>query len=182
MRGLFAPLQEDSFHLVDTRPTQRNRGGPRRFGPNRFQQAQRQREAEAAAAAESKHRQPRKKQQARMVHQYQRSDQRVCGLGSHGCCGGPAGICSSAAVQLHNSTLSVHLVCRSLVHGACAGYWTTCLQFLCSVAASMPLLSSLPVRWGEMTAVGRSPVLPGTPGRRVRLLMATSAVRTVVYA
>ena len=69
--------QEDSFHLVDTRPTQRNRGGPRRFGPNRFQQAQRQREAEAAAAAESKHRQPRKKQQARMIHQYQRSDQRV---------------------------------------------------------------------------------------------------------
>ena len=68
--------QEDSFHLVDTRPTQRNRGGPRRFGPNRFQQAQRQREAEAAAA-ESKHRQPRKKQQARMIHQYQRSDQRV---------------------------------------------------------------------------------------------------------
>ena len=75
--GFPAPPQEDSFHLVDTRPTQRNRGGPRRFGPNRFQQAQRQREAEAAAAAETKHRQPRKKQQARMVHQYQRSDQRV---------------------------------------------------------------------------------------------------------
>jgi hypothetical protein len=76
---------------VDTRPTQRNRGGPRRFGPNRFQQAQRQREAEAAAAAESKHRQPRKKQQARMVHQYQRSDQRVGDLGSHLCSAGPAG-------------------------------------------------------------------------------------------
>ena len=69
--------QEDSFHLVDNRPTQRNRGGPRRFGPNRFQQAQRQREAEAAAAADSKHRQPRKKQQARMMNNYQRSDQRV---------------------------------------------------------------------------------------------------------
>ena len=65
---------------MDNRPTQRSRGGPRRFGPNRFQQAQRQREAEAAAAAENKHRQPRKKQQ-KMMGNFQRYNQQVGAYG-----------------------------------------------------------------------------------------------------
>lgn len=71
--------QEDSFHLVDSRPVQRNRGGPRRFQPNRFQQNQRRQQEEAAAAATAK-RQPRKQQQKRNFQHFQRNDQRVSGM------------------------------------------------------------------------------------------------------
>ena len=70
-------VQEDSFHLVDSRPVQRNRGGPRRFQPNRFQQQQRQRQEQEAAAAASAKRQPRKQQQKRNFQHFQRNDQRV---------------------------------------------------------------------------------------------------------
>lgn len=62
---------------MDSRPVQRNRGGPKRFQPNRFQQNQRRLQEEAAAAANTK-RQPRKQQQKRQFQQFQRNDQRVC--------------------------------------------------------------------------------------------------------
>lgn len=56
---------------------QRNRGGPRRFQPNRFQQQQRQRQEQEAAAAATAKRQPRKQQQKRNFQHFQRNDQRV---------------------------------------------------------------------------------------------------------
>ena len=62
---------------MDSRPVQRNRGGPRRFQPNRFQQQQRQRQEQEAAAAASAKRQPRKQQQKRNFQHFQRNDQRV---------------------------------------------------------------------------------------------------------
>ena len=67
-------LQEDSFHLVDSRPTRQNRGG-RRFQPNRFQQ---RREAERRQETQIERGIPRKQQQKRQQFaQFHRHDQRV---------------------------------------------------------------------------------------------------------
>ena len=67
--------QEDSFHLVDSRPTRQNRGG-RRFQPNRFQQ---RREAERRQETQIERGIPRKQQQKRQQFaQFHRYDQRVC--------------------------------------------------------------------------------------------------------
>lgn len=73
--NFFANEDDDAYQLVDSRPVQRNRGGPKRFQPNRFQQNQRRLQEEAAAAANTK-RQPRKQQQRRQFQQFQRNDQR----------------------------------------------------------------------------------------------------------
>ena len=67
-------MQEDSFHLVDSRPTRQNRGG-RRFQPNRFQQ---RREAERRQETQIERGIPRKQQQKRQQFaQFHRHDQRV---------------------------------------------------------------------------------------------------------
>ena len=64
-------MQEDSFHLVDSRPVQRGRGG-RRFQQNRFQQ----RRNETGRREEHQDRQPRKQQQRRQFNNF-RDNQRV---------------------------------------------------------------------------------------------------------
>ena len=67
-------MQEDSFHLVDSRPTRQNRGG-RRFQPNRFQQ---RREAERRQETQIERGIPRKQMQKRQQFaQFHRHDQRV---------------------------------------------------------------------------------------------------------
>ncbi|KAK9817128.1 hypothetical protein WJX72_009970 [[Myrmecia] bisecta] len=67
--------EEDSFHLVDNRPTQRNKG-PRRFQPNRFQIQRREAEKRGEQIGVEKH-QPRKQQNKRQqFNNYHRNDQR----------------------------------------------------------------------------------------------------------
>ncbi|KAK9826613.1 hypothetical protein WJX74_005621 [Apatococcus lobatus] len=72
--GLFNFFQEDedSFHLVDSRPVQRGRGG-RRFQQNRFQQ----RRNETGRREDHQDRQPRKQQQRRQFNNFRDNQRQV---------------------------------------------------------------------------------------------------------
>ncbi len=74
LKGRARGPQEDNFHLVDSRPTQRKQGG-RRFQPNRFQQQRQQRDQRGEPPAHQD-RQPRKQQQKRPQF-FHRDNQRV---------------------------------------------------------------------------------------------------------
>lgn len=69
-------LQEDSFHLVDNRPTKTPKFGNRRFQQNKFQQQRRDRELKQQDGGDKK-----KQQQKKNPWQWQgRDQQRVSGL------------------------------------------------------------------------------------------------------
>ena len=68
-----APVQEDSFHLVDNRPTQKNKG-QRRFNPQRFAHRNTQFNR---GQPEQPHQARQKQQKQRQFQNFHRDNQRV---------------------------------------------------------------------------------------------------------
>ncbi len=99
-------MQEDNFHLVDSRPAKPvNRFGNRRFQQNKFQQQRAQRERERDGGKEADKKKPQQQKKNPWQWQGNREQQRVrivlclqsawfCVCNQHGC------VCGVAAEQL----------------------------------------------------------------------------------
>lgn len=117
------PVQEDSFHLVDNRPTQKNKG-QRRFNPQRFAHRNTQFNR---GQPEQPHQARQKQQKQRQFQNFHRDNQRVTHpLDLHTCqqssttCSMLQTLCYSCTLTCCLSLLSPSQICPCQPHAATA--------------------------------------------------------------
>ena len=119
------PVQEDSFHLVDNRPTQKNKG-QRRFNPQRFAHRNTQFNR---GQPEQPHQARQKQQKQRQFQNFHRDNQRVMhywlqmsGTNSWQTCSRLPTVCNSFTLLLLSWVLSMpaHAATAAAARGTCA--------------------------------------------------------------